>query len=332
MSLLLDNMLKRLAVWYTHPDVEEIAINRPGEVWLRRRKPAPGEPVWVAEDDVHLTEDYLVRVCHAVANTKDIPFDPHTLPILYATLPGNHRFTAIVGRTVLYERDSEEGVAMTIRQYRPDVGVAFSDFQMQPKGRKTRAAGEPDPTLDEVIKIIRDGGSALLVGATSTGKTTCLNLILREVLPADHRVFVVEDTPELVVPHKNRVSVLLSRTEDSIKIDYAKVVDLAVRMTPDVILCGEVSTRNAGAVLELMETGHRNFLATIHGDSCAGGLRAFMQRYQHINPSADLASTLEILGGGLDVVLHLDRTGSLRGFSEIRRARDLVAEIRKLAA
>lgn len=316
---MIDNMLRHLARWYTKPEVEEVAINRPGEIWLRRRKPAPGEPIWQPEEDANLTYDYLLKLCCALANVRDIMFNEQKLPLLYTTLPGGHRFTAILGQAALWEREAEDGAALTIRQHRPDVGINFSDYGIQPRTAKVTDHVDGNVGLEEALEIIKNGGSALLVGSTSTGKTTCLNLMLRDVLPIEHRVVALEDTPELIIPQPNRVPIFISRTQTTSQLDYTTVIDLVVRMTPDVVLCGEISTRNAGTVAELMETGHKNFLATIHGESAAGGFRAFYQRLTHTRPNADPQTTYEMLGAGLDLVLHLDRTGGLRHISEIVR-------------
>ena len=70
------------------------------------------------------------------------------------------------------------------------------------------------------------------------------------------RILTIEDTRELIVPHKNRVHIVLSRTEQTNSLDYNKVIDLVVRFTPDAIIGGEISTSNAGALWELMGSGH----------------------------------------------------------------------------
>ena len=56
------------------------------------------------------------------------------------------------------------------------------------------------------------------------------------------------------------------------------MIDLVVRMTPDAIMGGEISTENAGAIWELMGTGHKHFFATIHAESVEGANEALIDR------------------------------------------------------
>ena len=113
-NVVLDSLLKPLEEFFTPSFVEEIAINHAGEVWLRLN----GARVpWVSYAADQLSKQYLVDLIHTVANIYEKPFDPiHGIPVVYATLPGNHRFSAIAGPNVQYdERDVTGGVALNIR-------------------------------------------------------------------------------------------------------------------------------------------------------------------------------------------------------------------------
>ena len=113
-NVVLDSLLKPLAEFYRPSFVEEIAINHAGQVWMRLH----GARVpWVAYDAPVLSKQYLVDLIYTVANIYEQPFDPiHGMPVVYATLPGNHRFTAIAGPNVQYDdNDVTGGVALNIR-------------------------------------------------------------------------------------------------------------------------------------------------------------------------------------------------------------------------
>lgn len=106
-NVVLDSLLKPLAEFYRPSFVEEIAINHAGQVWMRLH----GARVpWVAYDAPVLTKQYLVDLIHTVANIYEQPFDPvHGVPVVYATLPGSHRFTAIAGPNVQYDDNDVTG-------------------------------------------------------------------------------------------------------------------------------------------------------------------------------------------------------------------------------
>ena len=155
----------------------------------------------------------------------------------------------------------------------------------------------------------------MVSGATSTGKTTFLNNLLK-ILDINKRILTIEDTRELIVPHKNRVHITLSRTEQTNALTYAKVIDLVVRFTPDAIIGGEISTGNAGAIWELMGSGHDNCLATIHAENSEAAYQAFTDRILHTYPTIDRKKTIEEMHQKLRVV-QINRDGNLRAVTEI---------------
>ena len=159
------------------------------------------------------------------------------------------------------------------------------------------------------------GDHILVSGATATGKTTFLNNLLK-ILDPHKRVLTIEDTRELIVPHKNRVHITLSRTEQTNALNYAKVIDLVVRFTPDAIVGGEISTGNAGALWELMGSGHDNCLATIHAENSEAAYQAFTDRIMHSYPQTDRNKTIEEMRKKLRVV-QINRDGNLRAVTEI---------------
>ena len=179
-NVVLDSLLKPLVEFYTPEFVEEIAINHAGQVWMRLH----GARVpWVAYDAPQLSKQYLVDLIHTVANIYERPFDPiHGIPVVYATLPGNHRFSAIAGPNVQYdERDITGGVAMSIRGGgAPD--TSFKNYHLE-RGKKLlrvkpRNNVRPDDPYDRLMSAINDGSPILISGATATGKTTFLNHML----------------------------------------------------------------------------------------------------------------------------------------------------------
>lgn len=316
-NVVLESLLKPLEQFYKPEFVEEIAINHAGEVWMRLH----GARVpWVAYNSEVLTKQYLVDLIHTVANIYERPFDPyHGMPVVYATLPGNHRFTAIAGPNVQYDdRDLTGGVALNIR----GGGVTISDFDNYhlKQGEKLlkvkpRKNAKPDDPYERLMQAINDGSPILISGATSTGKTTFLNHMLT-LIDQNSRVITVEDAREVRVPQKNRVHFVLSRTEQTNEFNYARLLDLVVRMTPDVIIGGEVSTDNASVLWEMMGTGHDHFYTTIHAESAEAAYAAFADRILHTQPAYSRSELIAEMKNKLRVV-QLSRDGSLRAVTEV---------------
>ena len=241
------------------------------------------------------------------------------MPVVYATLPGNHRFTAIAGPNVQYdERDITGGVALNIRgTSAPE--TSFEQYHLR-KGEKLlkvkpRESKRPDDPYDRLMTAINDGSPILISGATATGKTTFLNHMLT-LIDKNSRVITVEDAREINVPQPNHVHFILSRTEQTNDFNYARLLDLVVRMTPDVIIGGEISTDNASVLWEMLGTGHDHFYTTIHAESAEAAYAAFADRILHTQPAYDRTDLIAEMKKKIRVV-QLSRDGSLRAVTEV---------------
>ncbi|MBS4771726.1 MAG: Flp pilus assembly complex ATPase component TadA [Proteobacteria bacterium] len=316
----LESILRPLSYWYNQDNIEEVAINRSCQVWLRLR--GKRAYPWVMYKDEKLTKEYLTDLLYIIANTYELPFDPiQGNPVVYATIPGEHRFSAICGRNIMYDNDDlTGGIALTIRVHADDVAFGLGDYGLTQgtglhKINPLKDIKEPEDPYERLLLSIKRGDHILVSGATSTGKTTFLNNLLK-ILDINKRILTIEDTRELIVPHPNRVHIVLSRTEQTNALTYAKVIDLVVRFTPDAIIGGEISTGNAGAIWELMGSGHDNCLATIHAESSEAAYQAFTDRILHTYPTIDRKKTIEEMRQKLRVV-QINRDGNLRAVTEI---------------
>ena len=316
-NIVLESLLRPLEEFYKPSFVEEIAINHAGEVWMRLH----GARVpWVSYQANALSKQYLVDLIHTVANIYERPFDPiHGIPVVYATLPGNHRFTAIAGPNVQYdEHDITGGVALNIRGGGAH-DTSFENYHLK-RGQqllrvKPRENIRPDDPYERLMSAINDGSPILISGATATGKTTFLNHMLT-LINKNCRVITVEDAREILVPQANRVHFILSRTEQSNNFNYARLLDLVVRMTPDVIIGGEISTDNAAILWEMLGTGHDHFYTTIHAESAEAAYAAFADRILHTQPAYNRTDLISEMKKKIRVV-QLSRDGALRAVTEV---------------
>lgn len=180
----LESILRPLSYWYNQDNIEEVAINRSGQVWLRLR--GKRAYPWVMYKDEKLTKEYLTDLLYIIANTYELPFDPiQGNPVVYATIPGEHRFSAICGRNIMYDNDDlTGGIALTnpcsCRRCRFRSGGLWPD-----SGNRTHKINplkdikEPEDPYERLLLSIKRGDHILVSGATSTGKTTFLNNLLK---------------------------------------------------------------------------------------------------------------------------------------------------------
>lgn len=316
----LEMALKPLAYWYSQDNVEEVAINNPGGIWLRLR--GKHAYPWHYYEDPKLTREYLNNIMYIIANTYDLAYDPQAgMPVVFAALPGGHRFSGISGRNVMYDNDDlTGGIAMAIRVYREDLDITMEQFGLVQGGRlrqinRLKDVEDPDDPFERLVLSIQRGDHILISGATATGKTTFLNNMIK-LLDEHKRILTIEDTRELIVTQPNRVHIVMPRTELTNTFTYKNVIDLAVRFTPDCIIGGEISTSNAGAIWELMGSGHDNCFATIHAENPEAAYKAFIGRILHTYPTMDREKTYKEMKDKLRVV-QINRDGNIRAITEI---------------
>lgn len=115
---------------------------------------------------------------------------------------------------------------------------------------------------DILCDAVKTRKNIIIVGGTSSGKTTFANALLDQLYGAPDRVLVLEDLPELQV----RVDDLVTMTtSDSIKM--RDLVRGSLRMRPDRIIIGEIRDGAALDLLKAWNTGHPGGLCTVHANS-----------------------------------------------------------------
>ncbi|MHA1597535.1 MAG: ATPase, T2SS/T4P/T4SS family, partial [Alphaproteobacteria bacterium] len=218
-------------------------------------------------------------------------------PKLSCVLPGGHRFECLLGSSV------RSGISLAIRCKHP-----FTPTWQQ--------LGVNDAIRDYLLAAVMNERNIIISGATNTGKTTLLNMLLG-TLPDDRRVIAVEDTPELHIDKFwDGVGLLAARESNSGTglLDWRQLYDHLMRVTPDHIVFGEISTLNAFAALAALNSGVTGFMCTIHADS---PYQAIHRKFdQNIAWAGDVMPRVpEFLTDLVDVVVQIKRTPD--GFRQI---------------
>ncbi|MBR4607722.1 MAG: P-type conjugative transfer ATPase TrbB [Lachnospiraceae bacterium] len=134
---------------------------------------------------------------------------------------------------------------------------------------------------DVICQSVADHKNMVIIGGTSSGKTTLTNAIINEVVrqyPLE-RIFVFEDTSEIQCDHPNA---LFYRTAENVDMSY--LLRLALRMRPDRICVGEVRDYAALDLMDAWNTGHDGGVCTIHANDARRGLtriEGLISRHQH---------------------------------------------------
>jgi pilus assembly protein CpaF len=146
----------------------------------------------------------------------------------------------------------------------------------------------------------------LISGGTGSGKTTLLNTLL-SLVPADHRLVLVEDASELRPEHPHVVGLEARppNIEGAGEVTLRSLVRQALRMRPDRLVVGEVRGAEVVELLAALNTGHEGGCGTIHANSA----RDVPARVEALALAAGLgreAAHSQFLAG-VDAVLHLGR-------------------------
>ena len=307
----------RLGPWLEDPDVTELCINRPREVFVER---ASG---WRQEVMPFATEMWCQQFARLVAGATKQRVNAES-PLLSASLPSGERAQVVLPPAV-----PAGTVAITIR--RPSgrvwgldelasggvfercagVGGVAADVREQ-ELKRLYAAGE---WVEFLRLAVRCRKNILVSGATGSGKTTLTKGLVLEI-PEEDRLIVLEDAAELsLASHPNSVRLLYSKEGQGLaRVSAKQLLEASLRMRPDRILLAELRGEEAYYYLRNVNSGHPGSITSVHASSAA---LAFEQLTLLVKESpagrelarADIRALLDQL---IDVVVQCGREPSGR--------------------
>lgn len=276
------------------PDVTDVLVNGPDDVWIDRG--AGLERVPVNLGSAPGVRALAVRLAALGGQRLD-----DACPTVDARLPDGTRLHAVL------EPLAETGAVISLRVLRTR---AFTVDELVCGGAL------PGQWADPLRSLVRRRANILVSGGTGTGKTTLLAALL-SLVPHDERVVTVEEARELRPRHPHVVHLAARRAnvEGAGAVDLADLVRNALRMRPDRIVLGECRGAEVREVLMAMNTGHDGGLATLHANSVA----VVPARLEALAGLAGMSreAVAAQAAGALDVVLHLRRARGVRYLAEI---------------
>ncbi len=278
-----------LARLLTSPEVNDICINGPGEVWVDAGGQWHRSGIELELDELNLIVERLLA--HSGKRVDRLH------PMADARLSDGSRINVAAAPAGL------DGPLVTIRRFQPN-GVRLESFGTDQQVERVRAA-------------LRDRSNIVVSGATGAGKTSLVGALMAE-LPQDERLVVMEDTSELPLTSDAvvRMEAQPARAELNVGISMRDLVRNALRMRPDRIVVGEVRGAEALDLLLALNTGHRGSLATCHGAGCTAVLRRLALLAQ-LSGEANSVAVGSLVRSGIDLVIHVERDGSHRRIGEI---------------
>ncbi len=151
----------------------------------------------------------------------------------------------------------------------------------------------------------------LVVGGTSSGKTTLANALLAEMARLDERVILIEDTRELQCAAPDVVAL---RTRAG-SVTMADLVRSTLRLRPDRIIVGEVRGAEALDMLKAWNTGHPGGIATVHANSALSAL----YRVEQLVQEAVVSVPRPLIADAIDLIVFIAGRGVARRIETIAR-------------
>ena len=158
----------------------------------------------------------------------------------------------------------------------------------------------------------------LVVGGTSSGKTTLANALLAEIATLDERVILIEDTRELQCTAPDCVAL---RTKCGV-VSLADLVRSTLRLRPDRIIVGEVRGAEALDMLKAWNTGHPGGIATVHANSAESSLYRLEQLIQEVVTTVPR----RLIAEAIDTIVFISGRGIARRIETISQLDGLDAD------
>jgi type IV secretion system protein VirB11 len=167
-------------------------------------------------------------------------------------------------------------------------------------------------------QAVADRRNLLIVGGTSSGKTTLANALLAEMAELDERVILLEDTRELQCAAPDCVAL---RTKPGV-VSLADLVRSTLRFRPDRIIVGEVRGAEALDMLKAWNTGHPGGIATVHANSG----RAALYRLEQLIQEAVVTVPRRLIAEAIDIIVFIQGRGLARRIDSIGEVTGLDAD------
>ena len=228
------------------PDITEIMVNRPEQIFVERR------------GKIELTnlafegEDSLRRVIDRIVSTIGRRVD-ESEPMCDARLKDGSRVNVVIPPVAIY------GPCLTIRKFGREI--------LTPE-KIVATGGSNEAILEFLDAAVKTRLNVIVSGGTGSGKTTLLN-VLSGFIPSDERIVTCEDAAELRLRQVHVISLESkpANVEGRGQISIRDLVRNALRMRPDRIIVGEVRGGEALDMLQAMNTGHDGSMSTVHANN-----------------------------------------------------------------
>jgi pilus assembly protein CpaF len=279
------------------PEVEEIWINSPAEVFVARHGEAELTTTILTEEQVRDLVEQMLKVSGRRLDLSS--------PFVDAALPGGERLHVVIPDV------TRRTWAVNIRKY---VVRATHLDDLVRLGSLTPAASR------FLAASVAAGLNVLVSGPTQAGKTTMLNALAGSIPPRE-RIVTCEEVFELRIPHRDVVGLQCRQPslEGTGEITLRRLVKEALRMRPSRIIVGEVREAESLDMLIALNAGVPG-MCTVHANSAREALTKICTLPLLAGENVSATFVVPTVATAVDLVVHLGLDAHGR-----RRTREIVA-------
>lgn len=292
------------------PDVTEICINRPGELYLENRTG------WHRMEVPTLTFERARQFCTTVVNESNTGQRiTDNDPVVSLTFPTGQRAQFVMppacdaGKVSITIRLPSRQTR-TLAQYQAD-GFFAQIIE------DTHALSDQDRDLlrlraerrygDFFRQAVLDKKNIVVAGATGSGKTTFMKSLVHHI-PHTERLVTIEDARELFIEQPNVVHLLYSKGGQSASNVTAKsCMEACLRMKPDRIILAELRGDEAFYFIRNCASGHPGSITSCHAGSIGQtwDQLALMVKASSEGAGLEFATIKRLLMMTIDIIVHI---------------------------
>lgn len=269
---------------YDDPEVNEIWVNGAGEnVWVERE----GRRV-KAHGVMFQHDDEVMEIQARLLSNENKEINRST-PVVEAKMADGSRIT-------LTRPDETPHPTITIRKHRI-------------KGLTTEKLLDYGTLNQEVVdllaQLVRGRANILLIGPTSSGKTSLLRWLTQFIDP-NLRIGVLESTYELALDQylKGR-NVITFEEQKHLDRTLLNQFHTMLRLSPDIVILGEARGAEADQLVKTFRRGHPGSMGTIHSNSPEASIQDLVDMIMEDGRSWDSSHLYLRVARSVDVVIQL---------------------------
>ena len=278
--------LEPVKPWLDDPGVSEIMINGPRDIYFEKGgRLVKADAAFPSEGALQAAANNIAKSVGRVLNDE--------YPRLDARLPDGSRVHVVIPPL------ARCGTVVSIRKFRtdslsPESLIAWKSISAE--------------MLDYLKTLVQKRMNILVCGATSSGKTSILNVLSSFIDPAD-RILTIEDSCELQLRQPHLVPFETRRPDKDGKgeVTFRDLLHSALRLRPDRIILGEIRGGEALDLLQAMNTGHSGSMSTIHANNAPDCLLRLETCVMYAGYELPLGAIRNQVVAALNYIVHTGR-------------------------